>query len=56
MAKLAPEPTPMRERVPGCEVSAKLEDVIRGGLLTDRRDRYTDAAVFRDLLAAADMA
>ena len=54
-AKLAPEPIPMGERVPGCEISANLEKVIKGGLLTDRRERYTDAAVFRDLLAAADI-
>jgi serine/threonine-protein kinase len=54
-AKLAPTPTPMRERVPGCEVPASLEEVIKGGLLTDRRERYTDAGTFRDLLAAVDL-
>ena len=54
-AKLAPEPSRMRDRAPECEVPAALEEVIKGGLITDRRDRYSDAGTFRDLLAAASL-
>jgi len=54
-AKLAPEPTPMSERAPGCEVPAAIEEIIKGGLITDRRERYSDAGTFRDLLAAASL-
>jgi len=54
-AKLAPTPVPMRERVPDCGVPQALEEAIKGGLITDRRDRYSDAGTFRDLLAAASL-
>jgi len=54
-AKLAPEPARMRDRAPECEVPAALEEVIKGGLITDRRERYSDAGTFRDLLAAASL-
>ena len=37
------------------EVPADLEEVIVGGIMTDRRERYSDAGTFRDKLAAVSL-
>lgn len=54
-SKLAPQPMAMRQRVADCSVPAALEEVIVKGIMTDRRERYSDAGSFRDDLAAASL-
>ncbi len=51
-AKLSKEPPTISERAAGVELPEGFEQAIRGGLMTDRRERYTTAADFQERLAA----
>ncbi|MAF67657.1 MAG: hypothetical protein CMJ84_18630 [Planctomycetes bacterium] len=51
-AKLAKEPPTFAERAPTVEFPGGFEDMIRGGLMTDRRERYSSTTEFAERLAA----
>lgn len=54
-AKLEKRPPSMRSRVPDVEVPASLEEAIVGGLLADRRERYSSVRSFLDALDAVEI-
>ncbi|MDP6537945.1 MAG: serine/threonine-protein kinase [Planctomycetota bacterium] len=51
-AKLAKQPPTIAECAPGLELPDGLEEVIRGGLMTDRRERFSSAGEFSERLGA----
>jgi len=53
-AKLRSGPPSMKRRANGVEVPAELEQVIAGGLMAERGERYASAAAFRERLAAVE--
>jgi serine/threonine-protein kinase PpkA len=54
-AKLEKRPPSMRSRCREIDVPEGLERAIVGGLLADRRERYSDARTFREALEQADL-
>ncbi len=53
-AKLEKAPPSMRTRAPLVDVPAGFEEAVRGGLMTDRRERYATAAEFLARLGEVD--
>ena len=54
-AKLDRSEPSMKRRAPKSDVPAELESAIVKGLLADRRERYMNAAEFREALSAAQV-
>jgi serine/threonine-protein kinase len=54
-AKLEKRPPSMKTRAPKVDVPVELENVILGGLMADRKERYGDAETFAKKLAKLDL-